>query len=175
MAQLHWAASSPTGLIKVTFPDGGGHRMATGILSLVTGTKEPKTDPIEGGFAIRNSVIEACGKDTTTVWSAMTSANTSRLARYALPKKELALVHITHVDANKKEVAIANMWKLPTGCNIETFTKEIEETVKILHQSTHGIKRKKEDFDDTLQGLVTKTNKRVHKILGDKALPADPM
>ena len=82
-AQLHWAAASPTGLITVTFPGVEAPRLATGILALVVGTKDPKTDAFDGGFAIRNSVAEAWGSDTTTVWVATTTANTDRLPRYA--------------------------------------------------------------------------------------------
>ena len=80
-------------------------------------------------------------------------------------------MHITNVDANTKEVTIANMWKLPLGYDIGPFKQEVEETAKILQQPTHAMKRKREYFDETLQGLITKDNKRVHAIMGDKAAP----
>ena len=165
-AQLHWANTSPTGLIAVKFPDTGNTRMATGILAVVAGHKEARTEPIEGGFAIINSVTEACGADTTTVWSATTSTKTQLLSRYALPKKELALVHLTNVDSSTKSVTIANMWKLPTGHNIEPFLKEITETAKILGKAPHGVKRTRESFDTELQGLLPTSAKRIHAVMG---------
>ena len=132
------------------------------------GAKEPVTDPVDGGFTIRNAVTEVAGENTTKISSATTSAIASRLARYALPKKEIALIHITRVGPKTSELAVADMWKLPVGCDITPFQTELAATQEILKNNAHGIKRKRDAHDESLQGLWAK--KRIHKTIGDKAV-----
>ena len=161
---LDWASASPTGQISVALPFSNVKRLATGVLALMVATKDPKSDPHAEGWAIRNFVCEALGDNKSQVWEAITSAVSSRLPRYALPKKERALMHITHIDTSKKELTVADVWKVPSSADITDFEKEMNATATILSQPSHIVKRKAEDFDETLQGFLT--NKRVHAEFG---------
>ena len=89
-----------------------------------------------------------------------------------LVKIEVALIHVTRVDADKKLLTVADVWKLPIGFDSEAFNREVELTRAIMTQTTHTIKRKREDFDDTLQGMLTPTNKRFHEELGAASVTA---
>ncbi|CAK0807186.1 unnamed protein product [Prorocentrum cordatum] len=165
-AELAWASTPPTGLISITLPGDGGRRLASGILVMIVGAKEPKTEPAADGFAIRNFVTEACGDHPDQPWETVTSAPASRLAYFALPRKEVALVRVTRVDVPGKVVTVADMWKQPTGTSLDAWKTEMQATVELLKKPPHVLKRKLDDFDPDLQGMITK---RMHLALGEPA------
>ena len=76
------------------------------------------------------------------------------------------MIHISHNDHEKKILTVANMWKLPVGSSIGDFISEVKTTAKILQHPTHGIKRKRDEFDETLQGLLPHGNKKIHTAFG---------
>ncbi|CAK0839383.1 unnamed protein product [Prorocentrum cordatum] len=166
--QLTWASQSPTGLIGIALPGEGGRRLASGILALIVGAKEPKTEPAADGFAIRNFVTEACGDHMDQQWETVTSAPASRLAYYALPRKEVALVRVTHIDVAAKVLTVADMWKQPTGMSFDPWTAEMQATMQLLKTPPHTLKRKLDDFDPDLQGIAAK---RMHTTFGEPATP----
>jgi hypothetical protein len=167
--KLAWAAPSPTGHIKVTFPGTKTTRLASGVLAVVRGAKEPWTGSTGEGFAIRSFVVEAWGDNQDQPWEAVTSAIPSRLARYALPKKEMALVHVTHIDPEKKELTVADVWKIPCGTDLAPFEQEVSVIAEMLKAPTHGIKRKLDEFTPTLQGLMPPQTKKIHAAFGEPA------
>ena len=170
--QLQWASMSPSGKIGVSLPGHDKKLLATGILALVVGTHEPKTEPVANGFAIKNFVQDTWGEGSSVPWTATTTAITSRLPKYALSKKEKALVHVTYVNPDSKEITIADMWKLKSSDDEKAFQEEVASTTKILMQPVHSLKRKADLFDPTLQGLLPQSAKRMHNVFGGKATPA---
>lgn len=170
--QLQWISNSPSGKIAVTYPGQVKKLLTTGILALVIGVQEPKTEVVDNGFAIKNFVQETWGDASQVLWKATTTAVTARLTKYALSKKEKALVHVTHVNAESKEITIADMWRLMSSHDEKEFEKEVMTTAGILSNPPHTLKRKIDHFDNTLQGLMEPCNKRVHLALGESATPA---
>ena len=81
----------------------------------------------------------------------------------------MALVHVTYVDIDKKEIAISDMWKVPLGFDIRAFQDEIRVTAAILAKPFHPMERKLDEFDTTLQGLLEPSTKRIHTAFGDEA------
>ena len=132
--------------------------------------KDSVTESVDTGFAIRNFVTDALDTESKVTWTPATTAITGRLTKYGLMKKEKALVHVTYVNPDKKEITIADVWKLQLTDNEKDFHKEVAETMKLLVQPAHALKRKATDFDDTLQGLLKPTAKRVHAELGAAAV-----
>ena len=106
--------------------------------------------------------------DITLSTEAVTCAPTARLARYAIPRKEKAIIHVTAVDTEKKEIAVADVWRLPPGYDITKFDAEAVAVAAMLVEDSHPLKRKPEDFDLTLQGLLSR--KKIHRAFGEPAV-----
>ena len=111
-------------------------------------------------------------KGTQEVWHAVTTAITSRVAKYSLPKKEQALIHITNIDKEKKEVAVANMWKLSMGQDSSLWKDELDRTSSESVPLT--LKRKPEHFDEMVESLFGPAKKRVHSSFNASATLATP-
>ena len=167
--QLQWTSMSTSGKIAVKIPGSVDRLLATGILILVVALKDAVVESMETGFEIRNYVADVLNTEPKVQWAATTTSITARVTKYGLVKNDKALVHVTYVNPDKKEMTIADVWKLQLTDKEEDFRKEVAATVELLMQPAHALKRKSADFDDTLQGLLMPAAKRVHAELGATA------
>ena len=133
---------SPSGKIAVKVPGCVDQLLAAGILALVVEVKDAVTDSVDTGFAIRNHVTDALDTESKVPWTATTTAITARLTKCGLAKNDKALVHVTYVNPDKKEMTIADVWKVQLTDNEEDFRKEVGATVKLLMQPAHALKPK---------------------------------
>ena len=97
---------------------------------------------------------------------ATTTSIPSRLSKYSVPKNEMALVHITEVEPDKKRLTIADVWRVPKGQSTTPFLQETERVSELLKKPPHAVKRKADQMDSTLEGLLTPENKRMHSAFG---------
>ncbi|CAK0898090.1 unnamed protein product, partial [Prorocentrum cordatum] len=165
---------STTGKLTITI--GSARFLASGALLLVEATKDPETVPREGGFAITNYIVDAAESDSDqkAVFHAVTACATKRLGRYALTKKDQALIVVTHFDAATSEFTVSDMWKLPPSITPDAFRAEIAAAGETLTSRLTRAKRKadpkaEDNFDEFLGPAV----KRIHEAFGDPAAPAE--
>jgi len=100
------------------------------------------------------------------VWQAVTTAIPSRLAKYSIPKKELALILVTMIDRDTKELAVANMWRLPVSQDTSLWAKELDNVTDVWKRPIESMKRKAEEFDNMVDRFFNKVQKRVHPTFG---------
>ncbi|CAK0878366.1 unnamed protein product [Prorocentrum cordatum] len=165
---------STTGKLTITI--GSARFLASGALLLVEATKDPETVPREGGFAITNYIVDAAESDSDqkAVFHAVTACATKRLGRYALTKKDRALIVVAHFDAATSEFTVSDVWKLPPSITPDAFRAEIAAAGETLTSRLTRAKRKadpkaEDNFDEFLGPAV----KRIHEAFGDPAAPAD--
>ncbi|CAK0868042.1 unnamed protein product [Prorocentrum cordatum] len=165
---------STTGKLTITI--GSARFRASGALPLVEATKDPETVPREGGFAITNYIADAAESDSDqkAVFHAVTACATKRLGRYALAKKDQALIVVTHFDAATSEFTVSDMWKLPPSITPDALRAEIAAAGETLTSRLTRAKRKadpkaEDNFDEFLGPAV----KRIHEAFGDPAAPAE--
>ncbi|CAK0808640.1 unnamed protein product, partial [Prorocentrum cordatum] len=162
-ALVAWASTSPTGKISARCPDHQKSFLASGILTLVRSVREPVTTTIEDGFCIQNAVVDAADTGNEhQAWAATTTAPIARLTRYSLPKNDIALVHVAHVDPAKRQLAVADMWRLPAGTTPEQWNQEMTNTWASLQTPPPNLKRKATEFQTALDTLMGPAHKKHH-------------
>ena len=165
---------STTGKLTITI--GSARFLASGALLLVEATKDPDTVTREGGFAITNYIVDAAESESEqkTAFRAVTACPTKRLGRYALTKKDQALIVVTHFDAAESEFTVADMWKLPPGITPDAFKAEIVAAGETLTSRLTRTKRKADPkADDNFDEFFGPAVKRIHQTFGDPATPAE--
>ena len=167
---LQWASPALAGNISMRFPGADIEVLAAGILVVVRGVKEPESEVIPDGFAIRNFIADHCAEENPVKYEAMATAPTSRLPRYSIPKKELALVHVTHIaqGENKMIITVADVWRLPNGQDLTIWKQEFAKVVEVLTRKPLTLKRKASDLDTGVQTVLGPGKKRIYKQFGDQ-------
>ena len=77
------------------------------------------------------------------------------------------LFYMSRVSIKRKNIGVADVWKPTQSQHIEAFQQELERVQTMVAQPHAGIKRKKDCFDNTLQGLLA--NKKIHLTFGTPA------
>ena len=167
--QLSWCTPSH-GRISVQPTDAPQPVLASGVLAVVQGVREPETVPIAEGFAIQSHIKDICEGDGASLWKATASAPVAKLGKYNLPKREMALIQITQLDPQKHEMTIADMWRLPQGQDNKDWDEELKTAWAALKTPTPNLKRKVEELQNAWDVLMPPAKKRIHENFGSSSV-----
>ncbi|CAK0803086.1 unnamed protein product [Prorocentrum cordatum] len=161
-AKLTWLSMSPTGRLAINPAGNGAPTLTSGALVLLRGVRDPTVTSIDDGFAIVNAVRDAMEESKDDTWSAPTTAIVSKLPRYSIPRKHVALAHITHINVDAKELLLSEVWAVPEAASFPQWQKELNFAQAGLNEPPATMKRKRDpiSFQHACDEIFTNTKKR---------------
>ncbi|CAK0816744.1 unnamed protein product, partial [Prorocentrum cordatum] len=161
-AKLTWLSMSPTGRLAINPAGNGAPTLTSGALVLLRGVRDPTVTSIDDGFAIVNTVRDAMEESKDDTWSASTTAIVSKLPRYSIPRKHVALAHITHISVDAKELLLSEVWAVPEAASFPQWQKELNFAQAGLNEPPATMKRKRDpiSFQHACDEIFTNTKKR---------------